>query len=228
MIGRTDSEFSGMDLSCEDLIGNALATLEEKNYESSDGRWLEELTSEVAPCIADWDVRECWSWAEWPQRQQYVPGSSDADLGIDRVAVRRSDGGLIAIQCKARKLNLDGAGAPIRHEDLGTFLSESSGDHWVERWVVTNGNNPLSPNVDESVMRSQRNMPVKHVNIHADLRIQAEAETQKNPAGGGRVPALPRRKGATHAYMHAARGGGKKCSTIARARRIGLGRAASR
>ena len=53
--------------------------------------------------IREWGLEACWRWKEWPDREVVFPGSSPADDGIDAVGARRSDHGLVAIQCKTRK-----------------------------------------------------------------------------------------------------------------------------
>ena len=76
------------------------------SQQDTDGKWLERLTRDWAPLIADWDISDAWLWDDWPDRKT-------KDLGIDVVARRKSDGRLIAIQCKSRKL--DGTWPRRRH-----------------------------------------------------------------------------------------------------------------
>lgn len=75
-------------------LGDALAEIEETSREATDGKWLERLTADCAPLIAEWDVRAAWTWDEWPE-------ATNPDCGIDVVA-ERGDGKLIAIQCKGK------------------------------------------------------------------------------------------------------------------------------
>ena len=69
---------------------------------------------------------DVWLWDEWPERDS-------RDLGIDIVA-RRTDGGLVAIQCKCRD--------DIPKREVDPFLANSqrrphSGEPYVERYFVT-------------------------------------------------------------------------------------------
>ena len=154
----------------QDLIRKSISTIAEMSPQSTDGQWLEKLTVAVGPHIKEWDVALCHPWAEWPEREQQFPGTTDQDVGIDAVAVRRSDGEYIAIQCKARKLDERGNGDPINKKETDKFASASAGEFWAERWVVTNGNNPLSNNAQQVL--SMTNKPIKMVNIANDLLQQ--------------------------------------------------------
>ena len=69
-------------------------------------------------------------------------------MGIDCVALRRSDGEHIAIQCKSRQLDEHGRGNPINKEEFDSFASASADQFWAERWIITNGDNPLGNNVN--------------------------------------------------------------------------------
>ena len=171
------------------LIQDAIRRVEEGDpYPSKPrGKWLEELTVEMAPYIKEWDIAVCWLWRDWPHRTYHLPQSSRRDLGIDAVAVRRSDGAHIAIQCKSRQLTDGGKVAPLDWEEISTFVGKSSGDLWAERWLVANGDVPLAPNAVESIPPEK---PVKEVNIAADLRQQLPAfideecpHCQPNPNG---------------------------------------------
>ena len=71
------------------------------------------------------------------------PETTNQDIGIDAVAIRRSDAERIASQCKSRQLDEQGRGDPIAKHEVHKFVSSSSGPFWAERWVVTNGDNSL-------------------------------------------------------------------------------------
>ena len=157
----------------QNMIADALKTLDEMNPQDTDGEWLEVLSAEIGPSIREWDIEGCWPWADWPDRLTHYPNSTRQDIGIDVIARRRSDGEYVAIQCKARQLDDAGHGGTISLRDLGTFLSTSSDSLWKERWVVTNGNNPLTDQVNAAIPRNQSR--VKLVNIHADLLQQHSA-----------------------------------------------------
>ena len=89
------------------------------------------------------------------------------------MGVRRSDGGLVAIQCKARKLDDTGTGNPIPKDELDSFGFAAAGDEWEERWLITNGNAPPSAPATRTVALSGKT--IKVVNINTDLEAQAAA-----------------------------------------------------
>ena len=91
-----------------DVIAQALETLEEAKSEPTRGKWLERLTAQMAPYIKDWDISHCWTWAEWPDRERLLPETTSQDNGIDAVALDRSNGSFIGIQCKSRQLDETG------------------------------------------------------------------------------------------------------------------------
>ncbi len=67
---------------------------------------MEDIAEQVGPLIKEWDISACYLWTKWPERETYFPDTTGQDIGIDAVAIRRSDGEHIAIQCKARKLDI--------------------------------------------------------------------------------------------------------------------------
>ncbi|WP_419916660.1 DEAD/DEAH box helicase family protein [Candidatus Poriferisodalis sp.] len=157
-----------------DVLERAADTLEEYSPQSTDGTWLEDLTVEVAPFLADWDVEVCYPWAEWPSRQEHFPNTTKQDIGIDLVAHRRSDDRPIAVQCKARKLNPDGTGADIEKGEISKFSHPAANDLFAERWLVTNGANPISTNAESAIEVSGK--PIKLVNLAADLTAETVAD----------------------------------------------------
>ena len=164
----------------QSVIEEAIQTLTEMNPQSTTGTWLEELTVKVSPFIREWDIAHAYSWADWPERQQRYPNSTRQDVGIDVVAIRRSDGEHIAIQCKARQLNTDGQGDPIHKNELDKFISTSSTKFWEERWVITNGDNPLSGNIEGAIPSDQA--PIKAIDITNDLiQQQTTSPTEECP-----------------------------------------------
>ena len=174
-----------------DIINVAINTVVEAGHHPTGGRWLERETVHVAPHIREWDISECWPWSEWPNRETHFPEAGRQDVGIDCVATRRSDGEHIAIQCKARQLDEHGRGSPINKEEFDSFASASSDEFWAERWIITNGDNPLGPNVKQTLALTSK--PVKMVNIANDLLQQQAAFTyeecphcQPNPDGEDR------------------------------------------
>ena len=170
------------------VIENAIATVAAASSEQTGGKWLENLTIDAGPYIKEWDISQCWPWAEWPERESHFPGTTNQDVGIDCVAVRRSDNEHIAIQCKSRRLDDHGRGNPINKEEFDSFASASADQFWAERWIVTNGDNPLGNNVKQTLAMTTK--PVKMVNIANDLLQQQAAFTyeecphcEQNPDG---------------------------------------------
>ena len=155
-----------------EIIEQAINIAAEMNPQITDGTWLEDLTVQVGPYIKEWDIDRCYHWSEWPGREENFPNTTKQDVGIDAVAIRRSDGEHIAIQCKSRQLDEDGSGETIPKTETDKIDSSSSGSSWAERWVVTNGNNPLSPNTLRSPSFGEK--PIKLVNITEDLLQQQQ------------------------------------------------------
>ena len=176
-------------LHSQSIIEKAINLVAEMSPQpQTDGKWLEIVTFEAGPQIREWDLDQCYLWAEWPARDEHFPGLTKRDLGIDAVGIRRSDGEHVAIQCKARQLDEHGRGNAIPKHETDTFASTSSGPFWAERWIVTNGDNPVSDNTLQAVSMSGK--PVKLVNIANDLLQQQTTFTteecphcQPNPYG---------------------------------------------
>ncbi len=172
-----------------DAIDQALATLEEGKSEPTRGKWLERLTAQMAPYIKDWDISHCWTWAEWPDRERLLPETTSQDNGIDAVAVDRSNGSLIAIQCKSRQLDETGHGRDIDRPDITSFISESENELYDQRWLITNGDSRLNDRAERT--NSQLNKKIKLFNLHADLTAQVQGSIkdeecphcQPNPDG---------------------------------------------
>ena len=160
----------------ETAIAHALSELEANNPNETDGKWLEEITVSAAPHIKDWDIDQCWGWSDWPEREIKFPGVTQQDIGIDAVAVSRSDGGLIAIQCKARQLDETGRGADIPILEVSKFGFASAGPDWAQRWLVTNGDNRISGNTEQlNSMQGGPGRSITPINIHTALIDQQNA-----------------------------------------------------
>ncbi|MCY4619108.1 MAG: DEAD/DEAH box helicase family protein [Chloroflexi bacterium] len=152
-----------------DVVAEAIQQADELAHQQTDGKWLEGITTLAGPAIREWDLADCHLWSTWPDREQHFPGTTNQDVGIDVVGIRRSDGGYVAIQCKSRKLDERGIGAPISKEETDKFAAASAGDFWAERWIVTNGANPLT---DQARQSHSMSGTIKLVNIVSDLRQQ--------------------------------------------------------
>ena len=162
-------------------IADAIAITNKMSPRQTDGKWLEGLTVLAGPHIREWDVSHVYLWEDWPERQQRYPNSTRQDVGVDVVAVS-SDGEHIAIQCKARKLDASGRGDPVHKTEIDKFISTTSTPFWAGRWVVTNGEVPLSGNIEQAIPVDQQ--PIIPVNMAADLREQqATFASEEYPDG---------------------------------------------
>ena len=150
-----------------DIIQKALKELDEKNPQQTDGKWLEQLTVDVAPHIKEWDISEATLWGDWAKTQSHFPSITEQNVGIDVVAVRRSDGKHIAIQCKARQLDEQGQGASISKAETDKFVASTTDELWDELWLVTNGVNHVTANTQSR--SSLKSKPLKPINIYEDL-----------------------------------------------------------
>ena len=155
------------------FIESAIKKTAEMNLQETDGKWLEVVTVESGPFIKEWDLSKCWHWEDWPERETRFPNTTRLDVGIDAVAVRRGDGKHVAIQCKSRRLDDEGHGSPIHNNEIAKFAAASAADFWAERWVVTNGDNPLASGAIQSASMSEK--PLKLVNITNDLHQQSQS-----------------------------------------------------
>ena len=154
----------------QEVISRAIELAAEMGPQQTDGKWLEKLIEDTAELIKDWDIAKCQPWAKWDDRKRHFPKSTEKDLGIDLVAVRRSDGEYIAIQSKSRQLDESNSGNSIGFDELSTFIGLSATEVWAERWVVTNGNCHFGDNLRH--VGSMTDKPIKLVNIVNDLLQQ--------------------------------------------------------
>jgi len=141
-------------------LNETLVTISEMNSQKTDGKWLEKLTIECGNIIAEWDLCDL----QKPKN----------DIGIDVEARRKSDGELVAIQCKSRKLDENGNGRDVTKSELDSFISASSHEKYKERWVVTNGDVKLGKN---AIQAAGQEKPIKWINIHADVLRQHDANS---------------------------------------------------
>ena len=160
-------------------LESALETLNEYASCETDGVWLEQLAVKVAPFLREWDIAECHLWADWPDRERAFPNLPRRDLGIDAVAVRRGDGCLIAIQCKARRLDGSGRGPTLGKDDIDSFAHAAAGDLWAERWLVVNGDIPVSRNVLDTAQMAGK--PLLVVNLANDLQKALNSLQEDGP-----------------------------------------------
>ena len=162
-------------------IEAAVAEIAEMSPKHTDGKWLEALTVQTAPFIKEWEVESAWLWADWPDREKRFPDSTNLDVGIDAVAIRR-DGRHIAIQCKARQFDDTRRADAIGSGEISKFASPASNKFWDENWIVTNGDGGLASGAAQAT--AIRGKALKLVNITADLeseRASWASESQDDP-----------------------------------------------
>ncbi|MYD74720.1 MAG: hypothetical protein F4Y11_11125 [Chloroflexi bacterium] len=162
----------------QSVIAENLATADRLSRQETDGKWLEGMTAVVGEHLREWDLSDCDLWDEWEQREAFFPGLSKRDVGIDAVGRRRSDGRAVAIQCKSRKLDEQGIGGSIPKDEIDSFASSSSIEHFAERWLVTNGANPATENA--IAIHEYGVKPIKLVNIVSDMRNQQAGVSQED------------------------------------------------
>ena len=143
-------------------------TMESYAEDAGDGKWLEQLVSDLGHRIPEWDLVKVFRWRDWPDRRRHFPNASHSDVGIDNVGIR-SDGTFIAIQCKARSGNSE-----LSVADLGPFALATGDDTWSELWVVSNSK--FSRGVKEASLRSEAR-PIKLVDFVAPVRALALQES---------------------------------------------------
>lgn len=115
----------------------ALRIIKEHRNDAGDGQWLETLTRDIAPQLTEWQIEQAWIWAEWPDRVATLgTGSRADDDGIDVVA-KRKDGGLVAVQCKARGWAKWVREGTVAGDDVNEFIAAAGDPAWTERWIVT-------------------------------------------------------------------------------------------
>lgn len=163
-------------------IEAAIKKLEKKNPPETGGEWLELMAVEVAPHIKEWDIKEAHRWTDWEERREHFPQTTKVDVGIDVVAVR-NDGEHIAIQCKSRQLDENQTGEPLTSEEIAKFVSASRGNFWRERWIVTNGINPLASGAMQADSMSEHR--IKSLSITAALYKQQQAAAQQEQTKAG-------------------------------------------
>ena len=96
--------------------------------QEADGDLLEELVEDAGPRIPSWELRHCWAYGAWPDRERF--DEDPHDDGIDLVA-EKTDGDLVAIQCKAR------SSGNVTPTDIQKFAGRANPETYQERWLVT-------------------------------------------------------------------------------------------
>ena len=115
-------------------LERAMKTVAEHAEHAGDGRWLEDIVEQHATSIMEWKIVRTWPWMTWPGKEKAFEGRARPnDDGIDLVS-ERDDGGLIAIQCKAK-----GKGGLLTQDDINKFIAATQNrEVWAERWLLSN------------------------------------------------------------------------------------------
>ena len=161
-------------------LERARSVLEEHAPLPTDGKWLEELTVDIGPRLAEWDVEVVYPWGQWPERELHFPDSAASDFGIDLVAIRGSDGAHIAIQCKSRLFDSEGKGSDIAKKEFDSFVSASRSDFWSERWLVTNGAARLSAPADRTNKAGDDQVTLVDLAVDVSMAASAAEESADN------------------------------------------------
>ena len=96
--------------------------------QEADGELLERLVEDAATDIPSWELRSCWPYGAWPDRESFNLRPNDD--GIDLVA-EKADGDLVAIQCKAR------SSGNVTPTVIQKFAGKANPRIFQERWLVT-------------------------------------------------------------------------------------------
>lgn len=145
-----------------------LEIVKQHSEDAGDGLWLEDLVCDLGHRFPEWELQRVTHWDEWEDRERFFPDASSVDVGIDNVGIR-SDGTLVAIQCKARSGNPE-----LTVKDLGSFAMATGDSTWSELWVVTNAR--FSRGVKEAALRSE-DKPLKLVDFVQPVRTLALQES---------------------------------------------------
>ena len=95
--------------------------------QQADGPLLEQLVEDAAAKIPSWELRSCWSFRAWPDRERF--DFRPHEDGIDLVA-EKTDGDLVAIQCKAR------SSGKVTPTAIQKFAGKANPRIFHERWLV--------------------------------------------------------------------------------------------
>ena len=95
--------------------------------QQADGPLLEQLVEDAATKIPSWELRSCWSFRAWPDRERF--NFRPHEDGIDLVA-EKTDGDLVALQCKAR------SSGKVTPTDIQKFAGKANPRIFQERWLV--------------------------------------------------------------------------------------------
>ena len=153
----------------------ASQVLERIRAESRDtdelGGWFEQLVCKLVSEMPQFDVAEAHLWQEWADKEQYMPGVGDKDIGVDAVA-RLNTGQWVAVQCKCYSTN------KVNLKDIEKFLGGSQHELFDLRWLVSTS--PLGPNAITA--SKDANPQIAHINFWEHMADQpVSIEAAKRP-----------------------------------------------
>ena len=96
--------------------------------QEADGPLLERLVEDLATRNSSWDLRRCWPYGAWRDRERF--DLRPHDDGVDLVG-EKTDGDLVAIQCKAC------SSGNVTPTDIQKFAGKANPRIFQERWLVT-------------------------------------------------------------------------------------------
>ncbi len=114
----------------ETIVGQVLDRIRRESRDLSEqGRWFENLVARVLRDNRDYEIKEVYRWAEWPQREE-LTGLDGRDLGIDLVALSNDDR-WIPIQCKFYQED-----ASVGKAEIDSFIAVTQRSPFSMRWSV--------------------------------------------------------------------------------------------
>ena len=109
------------------------------------GTAFEKLVIKTLPKLKDLDIKECYWWADWEQREE-LTGLDGQDIGIDLIA-KRNDDKWISIQCKCFQEDNH-----VYKKDIDSFLAVSQmPEIFTQRWIITTSD--WSPHADKQIKK---------------------------------------------------------------------------
>lgn len=152
--------------------GEALDRIRAESRNTAEkGTWFENLVRMVITQQPEFEIEEASRWADWPDREALLPHLTRQDTGIDLVA-KRSDGALVAIQCKCYD-----ARARVPKGDIDSFLVASHSPHFAERWVIATCR--WSRHAASAIEGSS--IPVKQIDFRQWSHVLVESKDARRP-----------------------------------------------
>ena len=152
-----------LDLGLAETAGEVLSRIAEESRDPTEkGEWFEQLFCDVAASVPEYDITEIHRWRNWVDKQKYMPGFGNDDIGIDAVA-KLNTGEWVAIQCKFYDRK-----QPVGKTEIDKFLGGSQHQLFKMRWIVTTSH--LGPKAQKAALDA--NPQIQHIDFHDLLADQ--------------------------------------------------------